>query len=515
MIRVVVAEDKHPILRSLVKKIEAFSPDVRVVGQATDGIAALDAVLGLKPDVVVTDIRMPGMDGLELITKIKAALPETIFIIISGYNEFNYALQAMKLGVTEYLVKPVTRQAMDETLTKVIHMASATRHARELRRITHYVRGRSSALQSEETELTEMPYAFYEMMLICAGSFTEFAIDFASPLQAFWLEHDLPSMLAQLRSDPDGCWVLDGQAMNEMIVVWGSRDAHDFHAGPAAAELLALLEHSGVPIAIAVSARVSKPKELKLEYQVTRAILKKHAPFGLSGVLLAERHSLHVTAGDPTQPAVDEQKLAALIKHHKKEAFFAEIGSLLRLCESSRIAQSVLAETLSRIIHASHKASHVQEQLSISLLMLELEEIMAISVDYPSLQRNLSFLFEKFFSGPEGSSSSIPNIRSILEKVDRYMKSHYAEEISVHSMAEVVSVNVSYLSREFKKYKGMTPVEYLTQLRINKAKELLLDPANLMFKDIAVLVGYQNPYYFSKVFKLVTGVTPTEFKGLK
>ncbi|NOV01764.1 response regulator transcription factor [Paenibacillus planticolens] len=509
MINVVVVEDKHPILRSIVRKIENYSPDLNIAGQFTDGRSALQAIKQLKPHLVFTDIRMPGIDGLKLIAEVKALAPETTFIIISGHEEFDYARQAIQLGVVEYLLKPVTEQSIRDILDKTVPSILMNKQAAEYRIISHAIKRWSSPSQVEYEDLS---YESFFVMLICAGSLSKLFIDVANPLHDIWLRTDLKALLSARFPSLQPYWIMDGESMNEAVIVFSSTREQAIDLQAIANYLMEKLSHSNIPATVAISNRVITLSKLKLEYQITRTALRKYLLFGQSSIVFAEDVKWHSPHEPLRKQIYDEQKLVSLFKGRKKKLFFMEIESMLQSWEMSGMTQNAIEDCLYQILYACSK-SIVGKPPTDSDLKLELDEVISISNDYPSLLRNTSFLFENVFLQIEHTEPSPKIVKDIMEQVDAYFQRHMSDEISVNDIADRVNLNLSYLSREFKKYKGITPIEYLTQLRIDKAKQLLADESNLKFKDIAPLVGFSNQYYFSRVFKFITGITPTEYKN--
>ena len=117
--RILIAEDEQRTRQGLVRVLQSLRDEYEIVAQASNGKAALEMILEQKPDVVFIDIKMPFMDGLELSRLVKKALPDTKIIILSGYNEFDYAKEAITIGISEYLLKPVTAASLTAVLRKV------------------------------------------------------------------------------------------------------------------------------------------------------------------------------------------------------------------------------------------------------------------------------------------------------------------------------------------------------------------------------------------------------------
>ena len=115
----VIAEDEPPIRKNLIKKICRYNPDFLLTGEASSGKKALELVREKHPQVLFTDIRMPGMDGLELMQELRTHYPEVLLVVISGYNDFGYAQTSIRLGVTDYLLKPVDTEQLKKTMDKL------------------------------------------------------------------------------------------------------------------------------------------------------------------------------------------------------------------------------------------------------------------------------------------------------------------------------------------------------------------------------------------------------------
>jgi len=509
MITIMIVEDKHPILRNLVKKIESFSPRLQVIGEATDGVTALDMYLRLKPQIVFTDIRMPGMDGLELITEIKRVNPDTLFIIISGYNDFEYAREAMRLGVTEFLLKPVTQSAMNEVLDKVSQLAHTHNVTREQQLLSDLLRGKN--VLPLETYESSNNKSFY-ILVICAGSISRFPIDLSNPSNDFWLKTDLTGFLSSLmNSQYEEAWIFDGESMNEMIVIFSCTQEHPIDFTEVYNAFLSKYGEHEQRFTFALSNRVEKLSKMRLEYQVSRMILSKNAIFGKSSLLFVKDFSLNSHSKIELERAFDKKKINSFIQNQKREAFFNEMEANFSHWNEHNYTQMDVELCLAQILYNACNTT-LQKHIVNSDLNLELDEVISISKNYLTLLKNITFLFNKFFHYSPGSEPASGSAKLIVETVATYFSDHLSDEIIIADIADMVNLNVSFLSREFKKHKGSAPIEYLTQLRIEKAKLLIKDTSDLKFKDISAMVGYNNQYYFSKVFKLITGLTPTEFK---
>ncbi|WP_339316183.1 response regulator [Paenibacillus sp. FSL R10-2734] len=510
MINVVVVEDKHPILRNLVRKIENYSEKLQVIGEATDGLSALNMCLQLKPNIVFTDIRMPGIDGLEFIKTLKQQCPDIIFVIISGYDDFQNAREALRLGVKEFLLKPVSQQSMDATLKNVMELAEETFGAKEEQLIYNVLRGRQ--LQADALKAMSLNHSFF-VMIICAGSISKFTLDLSHPYHDIWFRFDMMNFLTiHENMHREDTWIFEGDAMNEVVIVCRMERNQDF----SSERLFHSLQEALAPYHLhtftcAISNRADSLANLKLEYQLTRMILSHHAEFGSSKLIMVNNYSLNDASQVDPEKFCEKQKLISYIKNNNKEAFQQEIWNTLEKWKQAACTQANIDICLTHMVQWAYQAYHHQGTVSHEI-QLELNEIISISKNYSSLYRNVMFLFERFFYVSTAQEDESQTIKHAIEKIDQYFQDHLAEELAIADIADMVKFNSSFLSREFKKIKGISPIEYLTKLRIEKAKQLILEPSNHKFKDIGTMVGYSNPYYFSKVFKVITGMTPSLFK---
>ncbi|MBP1990160.1 response regulator [Paenibacillus eucommiae] len=517
MIKVVVVEDQHPILRSIIKQIANFSSEVSVIGEATDGLSALERIQKLRPDIVFTDIRMPGIDGLELIENIKKTLPGTIFVIISGHDEFQYARQAMKLGVTEFMLKPIHQKTINEVLSKLAETIHYDRHERKKRILydTLHVKTISESLTQTTLDYDDDSNAYsYVVMLICAGSYSNFPVDVSHPLCDFWSHIDLPAMISTHWSGYQDIWILDGQAINEQILIWGFKEKKQDNVDPKslAESVMCILSSFLVPITISVSTKTgSRLADLKIEYQFSRAMLRKNLIFGASSIILSDKSKLAFSRENFTiESIIEPKKLSILLSKKNKALFLKEIEHMLEHMHKEAYKQSAIEKCL-KVVAALCENMEINQHDRESDIELEIEELLSFSLNYKALFLALSFTFSRFFSNK--SKKDVPgSIEIILDRVDKYLLDHYSENISIHDIAEMVNLNSSHLSREFKKYKGMSPMDFLTHTRIQKAKELILTKSDFKLMEIAGMVGYSNQFYFSKIFKIVTGLSPSEYR---
>lgn len=527
MIRVVVAEDMHPLLRDLCAKIEAHSPEVSVVGRASNGRDACALVRTLHPDIVFTDIRMPMMDGLEAIHELESTGREgPLYVIISGYDEFEYARRAINLGVKDYLLKPVTQGAIDEVLERTIPLVRSRRAEEERLLVGQALRG--FPVKAPGPELPGAPpsptpsapdHPWYIPFLLCAGSFRASGEDGPEAVDTYWLRNDPAEFFLPRCPSRAALWVFDGHELNEQIVVLGSTEELPDPAQVASAVLSALEQAEGsrgggdhpgegraIPVTIVAGPPARGLPSLRGAYLRARGRLEEGGLFGRSLALDCSVAS-GPEAESPRAPW-DDHTLAALLRT-RREAWVAEIARIFHAWESQVCARRALEEGLLDLLISCLPALAEDKEK----VRAEVQAMIAGTSTYSALQAAFLQAIDEEVLEDGGSTTSTPLSRATMERIDRLIQAKLGENLCVCDIARAANMSVPHFSREFKRYKGISPLRYMTTLKIEQAKELLRSPAGLLAKDVSELLGYTNPFYFSRVFKLVTGLSPSEYKA--
>lgn len=510
MIKILIVEDKPPILWSIKQKIENYSTEIEVVGEAHNGMEALSLIEQLKPDIVFTDIRMPVMDGLKLIAEVKKTHMDIHFVIISGYDEFEYARQAIKLGVSDYILKPVTQETINEILDKitVYIKARASQHKKKI--LQEILNLGSSKVMSNK----DFSCQYFFTVLFCAGSFSNHVIDYTNPNNFLWSKINCSELVSGHLPRNVFSWCFDGKSLNEMILLLGITQEFKFDVSNVIEPVNSKLLSSNIPVTIAVSKRIGSINDIGIETQNTRMFLRKNLILGKPGIIFTDTSNSGTNEKNTILDAALEKKLTTFIQSNQKTLFLNEIRKIADYWERNNYKQYNIENSLKYIAYLCNKIALEEPDFS-SDFKLEIEEILCIAKDYPALLQGMNSFFSQFFPESADSRQKREPMKEIVEKVKNYIKSNYAKQITINDIADMVNVDPCYLSKTFKNLKGISPMEYLTNLRIEKSKDLIMNDSGLMLKDIADIVGYANQYYFSRIFKIVTGLSPSEFKNSK
>lgn len=478
-------------------------------GEAPDGEIALPLIREQQPDVVITDIKMPFMDGLQLSRILHETMPETKIIILSGHDEFKYAQEAIHIGVTEYLLKPLSAQDLQAVLSKVGHQLDREHQAsRQLatlqarlsdqqallreRCILNIALGNRTSLDIiEECQQLgiELVAPWYGALLIRADKLV---------VAQFELVQQFDAALAQaLDSLPNNVWCKQ-DLISTVVILRGDSDEQIQRASQQLA--LRLREQIAAPLGVSVAVGVGQPVER------VSAIAQSFT-----------QATAQVNATSYTLPATDSIKLeSAVLQRLLKNGVKADVETSLRAylqplaaARSSvrKLAPTIMTDALLPIDTILRELGAQPE-----LVIAELRTITALLEHITSIDQLRSILGSMLERTIDYRDRHTHHQHALIDQARDYIEAHYADpDISLNTVAATVTLSPSYFSMVFGREVGETFVEFLTRIRIKHAMELLRTTA-LTSSEIAMRVGYQNPRYFHAVFRKATGKSPIEFR---
>lgn len=502
--RLMIVDDEVPFCRELGRMIEELSADFTVAGVAYDGEEALEHMRVWKPDVVFTDIRMQVMDGLQFLEQARKIDPELITVVISAFPDFHYAQKAMQLRTEDYLVKPVKEEQLHRLLKALLHKCLLLRERRETAVLQALLaRKPVSAIPAS------MAFARYRLLLICAGAYCKTTTDSMHPGHVYWDMADRRPEIAALLPATSRMWLLDGLYENERLLLVADQGDDMPDARPSlSGQLFERLRHERIPLTVIAMPPVSDIRQLAGAMSAARFMLLKGAVFGGS-VLIEEQEE---RSANPVDPHNDERekRLANMIRTGDKEAFLHELKELLETGKQQQWKQHRVEHAIKRVADLFER-QFAGDAAGRKTNRLDLETILSVSIGYEELLRSVSFQFAALFAGVGQGNVQTGFHGRLIADVERYLQEHFASPIMLQDLSEQFGLVPHYLSGLFRRNTGLTPGEYITKLRMEKAKQLIEEQPGVLLKQVAEAVGYQDPYYFSKVFKKATGLSPSQY----
>jgi two-component system response regulator YesN len=501
MYKLMLVEDEPPILYAVKHLIDTGNYGFEVSAFARNGRDALKMLNDDVPDVILTDIRMPFVDGLALLEEVRQKYPEVACVIMSGHNDFEYAVKALRIHAFDYLLKPIQIEKLQIMLLKLKISLDTRKSAEDQAAISQavYFEDYSGIREIDFGTLQFIP------LIICSGHYVgDFAQNLDHPGREFWEQADLrkqlDSVLGEVRF-----WVLNGFSLNEKIVIVAADHLDKTRIETATFELKKRLMNDVVPVQISVGKMTLHVKELSKAIKKLRAILSKAIVFGHSGLFIDEM----------TKPKAFimtdefEKRYEALFNGMPIDEVKKNLQGLLKEWETKGYTQDSVEHLLKQLIL---KLINWQKNYKgTSDLSIDISEIVSGSISYQELYIRYGRILEMVYANSEGTSSLTISIAEIVDRMEQFLKANFTQPISYKMFYDLFGYNETYLSHVFKVSKGITPNKYVTRLRIDKAKECMAASPGIALKKVASMVGYDDAFYFSRVFKDVTGFSPKEF----
>lgn len=532
-IKVFLVEDEVIIRSGVKKSINWEQEGYEFVGEASDGELAYPMILKEKPDILITDIRMPFMDGLELSRLVKKELPDIKILILSGYDEFEYAKKAIKIGVTEYLLKPISAAKLTEVLNAV---AETIRQENEEKNLleTYFAEMR------ENTERDKM--RLFEKLLmgdLSMGEILEAGERFGMNLGASCYKIVLFKILANLENHVyaeqmvDACSSVEQAAsMMEGVYVfqrgvegWAFLlTAQDEKSMEESAKILyqnlkqAMKNYTQLEYFGGIGSTVPRIRSLKQSFrEADRAFAARFVEEANQIISQKEFEKSQMEEGLKMQGVVQIGKSREMLQKFLSNGTREEVKAFSD-AYISRIEEENIRSTMVRqyvVIDVCIVILSFCERISsANRLQEEAEELQKMMQKIHSLSEIKKYVVRLLNEAIElRDAESGRRYSDLIAAAKKEIENHYmTEEISLNTVAISVGMSPSYFSSIFSKKAGKTFVEYLTEVRIEKAKEFLMC-SSMKTSEIGYEVGYKDPHYFSYIFKKVQGCSPKEYRA--
>lgn len=526
--RILIVDDEPDMREGIVQCVPWNDLGYQVVAQAENGQDALDKMENAKVDVILTDIKMPFMDGLTMAQRVSLLYPGVKIIILSGFDEFEYAKTAISLNVAEYVLKPINaselgtvlarvKEKLDEELTQQRSIDRLTESYEQMRPLIfeRFLIELLWGTVSHEEAMARL--AEYDTPLNDGGHYIVAVFQAEDSQRGGIIGNELVpfSVADMVKGQVAGrCayHVLQVSAMVVLISVWKDPSSFD--------QMISIAEE--------ICARSARVLEVTLNAGIGRSypqVISLHKSF--AEARRAMEYKEIIGTGKAIYIGDMEQRNVGTRQHfdNRGEEYFIR---LLKFGTTEQIEQFVVgigerladANALERraymtgLFHALYSVSQYHDIQSSGEVSEKLQWFIHSSPQWEDLAvmsgwlREVCLLVRSVISENRKSSS-----RVLVDSAVRYLEEHYGESsLSVEQMCEKLHLSQSYFSTIFKQEMGQSFVRYLTELRMNRALELLEHTEEKTY-EIAEKVGYDEPNYFSYVFKKQFGISPTKYRA--
>lgn len=525
MIRIMIVDDEPIIRAGLSRVIPWDSLGCEVVAIAENGEAALAQIDTAQPDIVISDIKMPRMDGLELMRILHERRMGCRGILITGYKEFDYARRAVKYGVREYVLKPVDQDQLTESLKKLVEEIRCERDVlrehEQLRERMHESMPllRDKFLSDLLFRRSAGTYSVRDRLNYFGIGLRRFVVAQIVPddyptLTRNWTEDDrliltyliadqLQSMAAETGRDVVTC--IQEEQVYAFIDCGEDQDLHlvlDFCAQLAQN----VYDQGHFNVSIGVSSITDDPSRIRRARHEAERCIAHCGGLGGACVMCIDDIGAPEESGDPMD---FKDWIAALKSGAGMDEALEAMMSVLRVQEDTVAVKAAITEilmTTMRVFGAEYgSVDSVHERFQDTLQGLYNARSVREYCDL--LDKNCRLLCEQV------RQKNASRNNRIMEVARAYMEQNSDREVTLEEVASRVYLSKWYFSKLFKKEVGQNFNEYMNRLRIERAKKLLRDEPHLKNYEIAERLGFSNTRYFAQLFKSMTGTTPTEFRG--
>lgn len=461
--KILIADDEVLVRRSVILFLSDLGVETGDMEEAGNGLEMLELLKTISFDLAFVDIRMPSMDGLEAIRQARFLSPDTRFYILSGFDDFQYAQEAIRLGVQDYILKPLKRTELEQILENTIS-AMEQKKADTIRTLKLSV----AALMTE-SEMTE----------------PEDSILLPIPCHPLLIADDVPGdpfSTSELLAEDDEKIIVIPQKKSGRTLLFLFETPQDAGYGERYTEHL--LKRYGGSHTLIEGKCITDSRHWPAEYRRMTALADCRYAFGSRKLYKSNLKAPEIPISISMLCEQCEKGLAAF-SSSDYAGFTLSCDSLIRGitadCQKYPTAAKNIMDFLS---HAYH-----------------LEDV---SPD--TLKNRLSMVAATMAPPPSFNTSQYEDILC-------YIREHYQENLSLAGLADIFGLSPNYFSSLFKKKAGCTFIHYLTELRLTEGRRLLLE-TNLTIREIGERIGYYSASFFIRSFKKSEGITPSEYRRL-
>lgn len=520
--KILIADDEYWTREKIRRMIEWEKYGLIFLPPATDGEDVLRKMDEYRPDIVITDINMPYLNGVELLQALRERYPQVVTFVISGYDDFDYVKESFMAGSVNYLVKPVSKIDLIAAVTHALEVISQRKQQKEeILRAASFLQDRefSQLLRREEAPFVanitingSVDYAGVILVLVKIHRMKTLAAQFAYDMNrlSFYVKKELQKMLG----DEKAIVFNHIYRANEFIVVSEMENSELRQRFEKIMRALEGLAHS--PVSVIFSEHSFSMDSIHQAYIQTVSLLMTRAYVPESLMILPDRAVSGQTEISSRFSDSQKNALRGFLERGKmqeaKNFIFYEIG--LANCQQERWQYLEVRQSVKRIAMflMEYAASHAQAGPASGtedwdqLLDKELE-----TLDIRGVCELIGSFLDELTAAAPGSAEGGDTMSQIVQQAAAYIREHYYEPLTLGVMAEKYHVENSYFSRRFSKEIGVSMLQYIAGVRIEKAKEAIRR-GNTNLTEIAFMVGYDDYSYFNKVFRKTTGMSPRDYR---
>ena len=504
--KVLIAEDEKEKAKGIAYLVEKYSPECTPVLLAHDGQEGYEKALAEKPDIILTDIRMPVMDGLEMIRALREAEFPAEFIVLSGYAELSYAKRAIELGVRDFITKPVDEKELSKTLSKVCKEIAERRKTEDsLSRLNDDMRNyalRDFLTGGIDSQHKVGEYLAQRNVLDVYGQYSCILIE--------WEEGN-PEIEEGLLSQ-NGRFLYGIKMGNaQAAVIVGGKNLSLEEKKNLLRNYYASGEDKRGEISVGIGSTYEDYTQLPKAYEEARVALNYRILKGSSTeILFEELYDMENRTDLLTEK--ETEQLKERIDRFDQDGFCIAVkGIFQRVLSENNLSLSELQKlSLNIVLLGLHNIPTAQLQLN-EYFGKNLFTLKSIE-KFKTIEQLENWIMNMVSSMNEVMLKDIvPKKKDVIVDAKEYIRKNYDQNITLNDISKQFYINPYYFSQLFKKKTGVTYQKYLTDYRVDRAKKLLAE-TELRIYEVCRLVGYSDVNHFNQVFERAEGMKPSEYR---
>lgn len=490
MFKVMVIDDEPVALQHICSIIKMKCPNYELISTAENGQEGIEKIKIMQPDVVISDVKMPLMNGIDLVRVIKEKYPNIFTIIVSGYQDFEYAKGAIQSGVFDYILKPVLPSNLESVLEKLAIKIEENFY-KERNKILHQL---FTGQEVKDKNLAKyFPFEKYYAVVIRKNGLP----------RRFFLGNNI-----EVYSE-----------MNEMITVFGRDEMEEMCMIPkeilfddkieSFTKKMIEKKKDGIQYLTVVYCKDSfTVAQMQEKVKMLYRVLDTSAVVGQNQILEVSTY---------------KKNKVAKLNHASIKELLSKVDYLLKENQTEKLKKEITR--LYRSWNEEHKPQLWMENMSRQILYLfrnykkdasteiECEYMIEDAFFYATnIDELVDMLLEVMFQDLEECEACMKvDTPQFFNSLTHYIKMHLSEQISLQSVCREFGVSQTYLSKLFRKYENQSFNRYLTSERMKRATALMKEDPQIFVKDVAGMVGYSDQFYFSRIFRSYMGECPSDY----
>lgn len=491
--KVIVADDEPTGLNHICLILEKNCPDYKVIGKANHGEEALKLIEQEQPDVLITDVSMPVMDGIVLVSKVKEKYPEILSVIVSGYSEFEYAQKALKAGVCDYLLKPLMPADMENVMQRLTVIIGNLYYQKRNQILKQLCQG----MQQKKEQLQRyFPDGQYFSVLIRKNSLPK-RFSHKTGVEIFGMEEEKVYIYG--RDEMEALYVYPKELLlKEDIRMTAERlfckyqDPYSFVTVVANMDSFELSELS----------EVAKVLYRRLDESIV--IGENQLQFiDVSDTAITKE----IEAGQEVLDKSLMDNVENIIRYREYSKINDALNQLFILWQQNKYRQLYVESKVKYLLNLLYNIwNNNQDVVEVDYLVDDAFYYATTMEELKESVLSIINLSISFFGYDRYDDEE-----RLFQSIISYLYAHMEEPLTIGILCREFGVSQSILSKMFRTYEDTSFRNYLTGIRIDRAKNLMKNDTYMYIKDIAERVGYVDQFYFSRVFRSVTGMSPREY----